>query len=67
MFGKSPSKLSSVLKKKSVHEKLSTAVNSMKNIHRVKTGNRGNLTNISSLNSWYFFQTFIEILSKIRQ
>lgn len=49
--GRTPSKLNSIVKKKSVHEKLSSAVSSMKNIHRVKTGQRGgNITNISGLN-----------------
>lgn len=49
-LGKTPSKLNSVVKKKSVHEKLSSAVSSMKNIHRVKTGSRNNMTNLSGFN-----------------
>lgn len=48
-LGRTPSKLNSVVKKKSVHEKLSSAVSSMKNIHRVKTGSRNNLTSLSGL------------------
>jgi serine/threonine protein kinase len=47
--GRTPSKLGSILKKRSVHEKLSSAVSSMKSLHRVKTGQRGNITNVSSL------------------
>lgn len=49
-LGKNPSKLNSVVKKKSVHEKLSSAVSSMKNIHRVKTGSRNNMANLSGFN-----------------
>ena len=43
-------KLNSVVKKKSVQEKLSSAVGSMKSIHRVKTGSRNNLTSLSGFN-----------------
>ena len=48
-LGRTPSKLHSVVKKKSVQEKLSSAVGSLKNIHRVKTGSRNNLTSLSGL------------------
>jgi hypothetical protein len=44
------SKLSSIVKKKSLHEKLSSVVTSMKSLHKVKTGSKGNTSNLSGLN-----------------
>ena len=46
--GRTPSKLGSILKKKSVHEKMASGVSSMKNIHRIKTGSRANLLSNTS-------------------